>query len=187
MELQERSRCVQKGLLGSYALLLQTPTDCSRLWDEALNSNGSSSHASPLRCPESAKGSYNPPLRPQASSPAALPAQTWAAACYRTGPFCKAISSARPAGTAVRRARHREATGTGAGWVGAGMGHGCVPRHSTALCQGQLPARSSPASFSPPASPQPFLSGPHAASSLPASLPLFEYIKLDKTSYRTRN
>ena len=153
-------------------------TDSSGLWDKALNCNSSSSHASPLCCPESIKGSSNPLLRPEASSPAALHAQTWGAALCHTGPFCKPISSASPVGAAVRRARHRGATVAG---------DGCVPWQCRSLPRGSCqPAAALRA-------PRllllriPFLSGPHAASSLPASLPLFEYIKLGKTSYCTRN
>lgn len=95
--------------------------------------------------------------------------------------FCKAgwYSSAKGKAPGSHPGRVR----LGGSWDGAGLRAAAQHR----ALPGQLPARSSPASSSPPASPQPFLSGPHAASSPPASLPLFEYIKLDKTSYRTRN
>lgn len=98
-------------MLGSYALLLQSPTNSSRLWDKAVNCKSSSSHTNPLCCPESIKGSYNPLLRPEASSHAVLRIQTWRVALGHSGPFCNPVSSTSWVGAAVQGARLRRVTG----------------------------------------------------------------------------
>lgn len=165
-------------MLGSYALLLQSPTNSSRLWDKAVNCKSSSSHTNPLCCPESIKGSYNPLLRPEASSHAVLRIQTWGVALGRSGPFCNPVSSTSWVGAAVQG----QDSGESLGWKPGGR-CAMAPRST----QGQLPACGSPASSALPASPYPFLSGPTAAASRPTSLPLFEYMTVGKTSYHTRN
>lgn len=120
MELQGRAHCAWKGLLGSCALLPQLPTDSKGLWDEALNCNSPSSHASPLCCPDTMKRSYRILLGPEASSSPALRAQTWGAALCRAQPLGKPISCASPVGAVGKgKATGQGTAGGSGGWPGA--------------------------------------------------------------------
>ena len=170
MELQEQACCTQKGLWGSYALLLQSPTDSSGLWDKALNYNSSSSHARPLH-----SEAWKDPVIPFSGwrFPSSLPCS------LRPGEPHSALLDlcANPfvlRGRLVQCVKGKAAGSQGQGTVGWQRLGAALPRVATSPW--------SPISSSPPASPR-----PHAASTLPASLSLLEYIKSGKTCYCTRH